>query len=132
MWLKATSANFEVYTTSGEKRAREAIRYFEQVNSFFQKAVHAARSAKGRVRIIAFQSQAEYRPYRLTETSPAYSGGDASRDEIVLGSISVVVAVVVVMTVFMAMTMIMKMIVIMSVSRLTVHLGRSASAHCAH
>ena len=35
-WVKATSANFEVYTTAGEKKAREAIVYFEQVRSFFQ------------------------------------------------------------------------------------------------
>ncbi len=87
-WLKATSANFEVYTTAGEKTARAAVLYFEQVNGFFQKAVRTARSAKGRVRIVVFETEAEYRPYRLSETSPAYSGGDAERDEIVLGSFS--------------------------------------------
>jgi Flp pilus assembly protein TadD len=88
LWLKATSANFELYTTAGEAKARELIRYFEHVNSFFQAAVHASRSGKGRVRIIAFQSEAEYRPYRLREPALAYSSGDATRDEIVLKSFS--------------------------------------------
>lgn len=59
-WLKATSTNFEVYTTAGEKKAREAVLYFEQVHSFFQKAFRATSSGKGRVRIVAFQSAKEY------------------------------------------------------------------------
>ncbi len=87
-WLKATSTNFEVYTTAGEKKAREAVLYFEQVNSFFQKAVHAARSTKGRVRIVAFQSAREYKPYQLYEGRVAYAGGGQDRDEIVMQSIS--------------------------------------------
>jgi len=87
-WVKATSANFEVYTTAGEKKAREAILYFEQVNSLFQKAVHAGRSTKGRVRIVVFQSAREYKPYEPYAGRPAYAGGDQDRDEIVMQSIS--------------------------------------------
>ena len=86
-WVKATSANFEVYTTAGEKKAREAIVYFEQVRSFFQKAFHAASPGKGRVRIVAFQSAKEYKPYQLFDRI-AYAGGDQDRDEIVMQSVS--------------------------------------------
>ncbi|HXN49418.1 MAG TPA: hypothetical protein VN893_22380, partial [Bryobacteraceae bacterium] len=87
-WVKATSANFEVYTTAGEKKAREAILYFEQVNSFFLKAVHAGRATKGRVRIVVFQSEKEYKPYEMYSNRPAYAGGGPDRDEIVMQSIS--------------------------------------------
>ena len=87
-WLKATSTNFEVYTTAGERKAREAVLYFEQVNSFFQKAVHSTRSTKGRVRIIAFQSAREYKPYQIYEGRQGYAGGGPDRDEIVMQSIS--------------------------------------------
>ncbi len=87
-WLKATSQNFEVYTAAGEPKAREVILYFEQVRSFFETAVRVPGSAKGRVRIVAFASPAEYAPYQLNATSPAYSGGDATRDVIVMGSVS--------------------------------------------
>ncbi len=86
-WVKATSTNFEVYTTAGEKKAREAILYFEQVRSFFQKAFHAASSGKGRVRIVAFQSAKEYKPYQLYDRI-AYAGGGPDRDEIVMQSVS--------------------------------------------
>ena len=55
-WVKATSTNFEVYTTAGEQKAREAVLYFEHVRSFFRMAVSQTRSGKGRVRVIAFRS----------------------------------------------------------------------------
>jgi tetratricopeptide (TPR) repeat protein len=86
-WVKATSANFEVYTTAGEKKAREAILYFEQVHSFFQRAFNATSSGKGRVRIVAFQSAKEYKPYQLYDRT-AYAGGGRDRDEIVMQSVS--------------------------------------------
>jgi hypothetical protein len=34
-WLKITSANFELYTTAGERAGRDLVRHFEQVRSFF-------------------------------------------------------------------------------------------------
>ncbi len=86
-WVKATSTNFEVYTTAGEKKAREVVLYFEQVNGFFQTAFHTSRSAKGRVRIVAFQSAKEYKPYQLYE-AVAFAGGGPDRDEIVMGGTS--------------------------------------------
>jgi hypothetical protein len=37
-WVKLATPNFELYTTAGEKKGREAILYFEQVRSFFLEA----------------------------------------------------------------------------------------------
>ena len=34
-WVKLETPHFELYTTAGEKKGREAILYFEQVRSFF-------------------------------------------------------------------------------------------------
>ena len=34
-WLKIKSSNFELFTTAGEKKGREAILYFEQVRGLF-------------------------------------------------------------------------------------------------
>ncbi len=87
-WIKATSTNFEVYTTAGEKKAREAILYLEQVNSFFKTAIGAGRATKGRVKVIAFQSAREYKPYQVFEGRPAYAGGGPDADRIVMESIS--------------------------------------------
>jgi tetratricopeptide (TPR) repeat protein len=86
-WLKATSANFEVYTTAGEKKAREVILYFEQVRSLFERESHPVRSAAGRVRIVVFQSPREYKPYQMYDR-PAYAAGSHDHDEIVLGNLS--------------------------------------------
>ena len=37
-WVKLTTPHFELYTTAGEKKGREAILYFEQVRNFFLQA----------------------------------------------------------------------------------------------
>ena len=37
-WVKLATPHFELYTTAGEKKGREAILYFEQVRSFFLEA----------------------------------------------------------------------------------------------
>ena len=36
-WRKITSTDFELFTTASEKKGREAILYFEQVHSLFNK-----------------------------------------------------------------------------------------------
>jgi Flp pilus assembly protein TadD len=87
-WVKATSKNFEVYTTAGEPKAREAALYFERVDNFLRKALGASREGAGRVRVIAFQSSREYRPYQPAEGRVGYAGGDLDLDEIVMESIS--------------------------------------------
>ncbi len=87
-WIKATTTNFELLTTAGERRAREALLRFEQVRSFFLRASGSKPSAKGRVRIIAFQSDKEYRPYQLNEGTTAHAGGGRDHDEIVMSSIT--------------------------------------------
>ena len=86
-WVKATSTNFEVYTTAGEKKAREALLYFEQVRNLFEKESHPVRSTAGRVRIVVFQSPKEYKPYQMYDR-PAYATGSHDHDEIVLGNLS--------------------------------------------
>lgn len=85
-WIKATSSNFELYTTAGDKKAREAILHFEQVRSFFLKTSGLKPPAK--VRILAFQSDKEYSPYRINEGAAAHAGGSLDHDEIVMRSIS--------------------------------------------
>lgn len=42
-WIKLETPHFELYTSNGEKKAREAILYFEQVRSFFLEAIPSKR-----------------------------------------------------------------------------------------
>lgn len=87
-WVRAASPNFELYTTAGEKRAREAVLYFEHVRSFFLATAGAKPPARAPVRIVAFNSAREYRPYRMGAGAPAFAGGGPERDEIVMEGIS--------------------------------------------
>ena len=85
-WLKIKSANFDLLTTAGERKGREAILYFEQVRTLFSKLSQSA-APRLPVRIIAFQSDKEYKPYRLNDFATAYYTGSQDRDYIVMGRI---------------------------------------------
>ena len=87
-WVKLTTPNFELFTTAGEKKGREAVLYFEQVRSFFIKIGRSKRGSSLPVRIVAFQSEKEFKPYRVNEFAIAYYVGGFDRDYIVMRSIT--------------------------------------------
>src|SRR5258708_3711981 len=83
-WVKLTTPNFELYTTAGEKKGREAILYFEQVRSFFLQASESKRVSEFPVRIVAFRGEKQYQPYRINEFATAYFTRGRDRDYIVM------------------------------------------------
>ncbi len=85
-WTRIKSANFEVFTTSGEKRGREAVLHFEQVRGFFMTAL-ASTGTPLPVRIIGFSSEKEFRPYRPTENAAAFYQTSRNRDYVVMSSL---------------------------------------------
>ena len=86
-WLRMTSANFELFTTAGERSGRDLVRHFEQVRSFFVQVFHA--QAAGRPsRIIAFRSEKEYEPYKPNNVASAFFQGGRAHDFIVMSSAS--------------------------------------------
>lgn len=87
-WTLATSAHFEVYTTAGGKRAREALDYLEQVDAFFVRYLALAPTPRPRVRVIVFSNDAEYAPYRPAESATAFFQSAYDRDFIVLRDIN--------------------------------------------
>jgi len=88
-WLKLQSSHFELYTTAGEKKGREAVLYFEQVRDFFQRTRGMSKAMPGApVRIIAFRSDKEFEPYRFNAASSAFYLEGYDRDYIVMRSIS--------------------------------------------
>ncbi len=87
-WLKLTSPNFELYTTTGEKKGREAILYFEQVRDLFVRIRPGSLVNPLPVRLIAFQSEKEYKRFRINEFASAYYIGGDTRDYIVMGDIA--------------------------------------------
>jgi len=87
-WLRINSTNFELFTTAGEKKGREAILYFEQVRAVFEKFAKSKSISTTPVRIVAFQSDKEFKPYRINEFATAYYLGSRDRDYIVMKSIA--------------------------------------------
>lgn len=86
-WVKLTTPNFELYTTAGEKKGREAILYFEQVRSFFLEASASRHTSEFPVRIVAFKGEKQYQPYRISEAAFAYFIRGRNRDYIVMQDI---------------------------------------------
>ncbi|MBL8234912.1 MAG: hypothetical protein JNL98_40805, partial [Bryobacterales bacterium] len=87
-WLKLTSPNFEMYTTNGERTARDAVLHFEQVRQFFVKAMKLSPADATKVRIIAFRSENEYRPYRPNENAFAFYTKGYDTDYIVMQQVN--------------------------------------------
>jgi tetratricopeptide (TPR) repeat protein len=87
-WIKLTTPHFELYTTAGEKKGREAILYFEQVRNFFLQASPSKKVPEFPVRIVAFRSEKQYKPYRVNESAAAYYTQTQTRDYIVMQDIA--------------------------------------------
>jgi tetratricopeptide (TPR) repeat protein len=87
-WIKLTTPHFQLYTTAGEKKAREAILYFEQVRSFFLEVSPTKRDWDTPARIVAFKSEKQYAPYRANDAAAAFYTRDENRDYIVMEDIA--------------------------------------------
>src|SRR5713101_7266932 len=87
-WLRMKSANFELFTTAGERSGRDLIRHFEQVRSFFVQAFQLRGPGARPAQVIAFRSEKEYEPYRPNRFATAFFQGGAAHDFIVMQSAS--------------------------------------------
>jgi len=83
-WIRLTSAHFEMFTSNGEKQAREALATFEQARSFFLQASVSKSASNTPVSIVAFRGPKGYQPYRFNSGASAFYLGTESRDFIVM------------------------------------------------
>jgi Flp pilus assembly protein TadD len=83
-WIRLQSDSFEIYSTASENNAREALRQFEEVRTFFPQTGTPESQKGARVRIVAFNSEKEFEPYRFNEFATAYYQKSAERDTIVM------------------------------------------------
>jgi tetratricopeptide (TPR) repeat protein len=71
-WVRLSTANFELYTTAGEKTGRETIQYFEQVRGFFQKASPVGLPPEFPLRIVVFKNREQFLAYTANPIEAAY------------------------------------------------------------
>jgi hypothetical protein len=86
-WTYATSDHFEIYTTAGSRRAREALTYFERVHAFFADYLKISPRNSIRTRLILFSNEREFRPYRFNDIAVAYYRQGPDRDYVVMESL---------------------------------------------
>jgi hypothetical protein len=84
-WRLTRNQHFEIYAQTSDQRARALLGRFEQLRIFFQQQGWKTGTAPP-VRVIAFASDEEYRPYRLRATADAYYVGSGDQDYIVIGA----------------------------------------------
>ena len=87
-WGLARSAHFEVYSQAGKDSARSGLLFFEQLRLFFEQQTTLQLHGRMAVRVVGFQSDKAYDPYRLSSTADAYYVGSETRDYIILPSLS--------------------------------------------
>jgi tetratricopeptide (TPR) repeat protein len=83
-WIRLHSENFELYTSAGARNARDTLKEFERVRSFFLQALGGPVAKPSPVRLVAFSNAKEYEPYRLNEFATAYYHQTPDRDYIVM------------------------------------------------
>jgi tetratricopeptide (TPR) repeat protein len=86
-WIKMTSPNFELYTTSGERDGRQTLVLFEQVRDFFMRIKSQSVTTRLPVTIVGFRNAKEFRPYQVSEAAAAYYTGDEQHDYIVMSDL---------------------------------------------
>lgn len=87
-WTRLVTPHFEMYTTNSPKQGASALNVFEQVRYFFLQNSHGKTAPDTPVRIIAFRSDKEFKPYRTNEGTFAYYLRSRKVDYIVMQDLS--------------------------------------------
>ena len=86
-WVRIASANFELFTTAGDRAGRDLVKHFEQVHSFFVGRFKMMSSdATRKPRVILFRSEKEFEPYRPNEFASAFYHPGEYHDFIVMNN----------------------------------------------
>src|SRR5882724_6401879 len=85
-WVRIGSANFELFTTAGDRAGRDLVKHFEQVHSFFVERFKMTSDATRKARVILFRSEKEYEPYRPNEFATAFYHPGEYHDFIVMNN----------------------------------------------
>jgi Flp pilus assembly protein TadD len=84
-WLRLTTPDFDLFTTAGEKEARDTARRFANVREFFLQASPLRNLGDSPLRIFQFETEAQYERYRPTSLTTAYYVATPASDYIVMG-----------------------------------------------
>ncbi|MCC7043328.1 MAG: DUF1570 domain-containing protein [Acidobacteria bacterium] len=83
-WTYASSSHFEIFTTAGDRTARDTLAQFERIRAFFADHLQLTPPQGRLVRLILFSDEREFRPYRINDAVVAYYRPGPDRDYIVM------------------------------------------------
>lgn len=83
-WIKLTTPHFEMYTTNTRAKAVEALETFEEARRFFNENSPSETVTEMPIRILAFRSEKEFRPYSTNPGAIAFYQRGHGRDYIVM------------------------------------------------
>lgn len=83
-WIRMQGAGFELISTASEGRARETLREFERVASFFEQALDRPVRPDVPLRIVLLRGEKEFQQYNPGEVAAAYYAPGPDRDYIVM------------------------------------------------
>ena len=83
-WTYGSSEHFDVYSTGGDRTARGALTYFEQVHAYFAVVFRQSPAIKARTRLIVFSNTRQFAPYRPNESAVAFYQPGPDGDYIVI------------------------------------------------
>jgi AraC-like DNA-binding protein len=86
-WITASSSQVEILTSNNERETRAALQIFENARKFFLNQNTLSGVLNKPVRVFAFQSKAEYAPYRLNSNAFGHFLHNQQCDYIVLEDI---------------------------------------------
>jgi len=84
-WLRLTTPDFELFSTAGEKEARDTAHRFASVREFFLQASPLRNLGDSPLRIFQFETEAQYERYRPNSQVTAYFVATPSSDYIAMG-----------------------------------------------
>ena len=84
-WLRLTTPDFEIFTTAGEKQARETARHLERVREFFLQASPVRNLSDAPLRIFQFGTEEQYARFRPNSQTAAWFTATPGSDYIVMG-----------------------------------------------
>ena len=87
-WISVSTSHFEMYTDNSEKEAERSLQGFEQVRYFFLQNGKGKQLLEGKVRIVAFSTEKEFKPFRPNPGTFAYYQQSRERDYIVMQDIN--------------------------------------------
>ena len=86
-WTYAASEHFEAYATGGDRKAREALTYFERVRAFFAQFLGLSPQTARPTRLIIFSGDKQFAPYSPGPLTAAFYQSGPDRDYIVMQSL---------------------------------------------